>query len=104
MSVKEQAYQEMYKWLDGDQHELEPRVPYDLHPMAVEQWEAGAAEAHLVYNAEEAQWVKIENFMVLAVKLFIVGAIIAAVYWIRHPLVILAGGALTTYLLRRWIK
>jgi hypothetical protein len=104
MSVKEQAYQEMYSWLDNDKQGFKPAPPIGMHASAVEQWEAGATEAYSDYDKDEAQWLKIENFIVVVVKVWLVGALLAAMYFVPHPLIILLVGFLGLYLIRRWIK
>lgn len=106
MSVREQAYREVYTWLNADKKErgLEPVTPEGMHQMSILEWEAGAEEAYCVYEAEESQWSVLEDFLVFAIKAGILIGVMSAIYWIHNPWSMVLGGVIVLYLTKRWLK
>lgn len=102
MNVRERAFHQMLTWLDNDKTGEEPKPPEGLHPMAIEEWNAGAISAQKDFDESDAAWQGVEDLIVYSVKTSIVLSIVGVIYWLHEPWVLLAGGSAIAALLWRW--
>lgn len=103
MSPREQAFSEVYVWLDNGSEGDAPQPPEGLHPLALNEWTAGAAAAHSKYMDEESAWIVTENFLVWFLKASALMTVAGVIYWIHEPWSMVIGGLICLYLLRKWL-
>jgi len=104
MTVREQAYNETYAWLENSNGGPPPVAPADLHPIAAEEWKAGCEAAHKAFVAEEDEFLNVvEDLVVFVVKSTVLFSIMGVVYWIHEPYSMITGGLITLWLLWRWL-
>jgi len=103
MTVRESAFHQVTAWLENGREGAEPIPPEGLHPLAVEEWSAGATAARKDFDDYDAAWQGVEDFIVYCVKASILLAILGVVFWWHNPWGLIGGGITTAILLWRWL-
>lgn len=102
MNVRERAFHQVLAWLDSGKEGDVPRPPEGMHPMAIEEWQAGAVAAQRDFDESDAAWQGVEDLIVFGVKASIVLSVVGVIYWLHEPWVLLAGCSAIAAMLWRW--
>lgn len=82
MTVRQQAYLEMWAWLESDRSQDEPRPPEGMHQLAVREWWEGHGRAQADHDKEEAILDTLVNTTMKIIKYLILLALVGASYWL----------------------